>query len=323
MLTLPLGALMTLLLSASPAGAPLAALAQRPANARTQTSGAVAVDAPVFLLPDATRTPLRTLAAGTFLSIGEIREGWVQVTFNDGALGARTGWIERRFVTMGNQAPDAAAEPAAIPAPPPDARTAPRRPQLRQPRSSAAPGLRGFASVMVDAMDATESFKAITGKSTVVSYGGGVQFVNLWRGLFVEASIERSSLDGERAFVFDDEVFPLGIPLKITMTPVDLVAGWRFAADTSVRTYAGAGATFLSYKETSEFADADENVDERYTGFVLMGGIDIGLWKWVHARGEVRYRRIDDALGVGGVSAAFDETRLGGFGGGLKIVVGR
>ena len=81
--------------------------------------------------------------------------------------------------------------------------------------------------------------------------------------------------------------------------------------------------TLLFYKETSEFADEDENIDERYTGFVVMGGVEVGIAKWVHARGEVRFRSISDVLGVGGVSEAFDETTLGGVGFGVKVVFGR
>jgi hypothetical protein len=172
-------------------------------------------------------------------------------------------------------------------------------------------------------MLASDSFNAVTGKDGLPSYGGGVQIANVWKGLFVEASFERTKVDGERVFVFDDEVFSLGIPIEIEMTPLDVVVGWRSPVDIRVSAYAGGGVTLLTYKETSEFADADENLDERYTGFVLMGGIEVGLAKWVQLRGEVRFRSVSDVLGVGGASAAFDETRLGGVGGGVKIVIGR
>ncbi len=172
-------------------------------------------------------------------------------------------------------------------------------------------------------MTATDSFTAITGSDSVGSFGGGVQVTNLWRGLFAEVSVERASVDGERVFVHGGEVFSLGIPLKLTTRPVDVIGGWRSQAVGRYTTFVGAGMTFVSYEETSDFADADENVNEHYRGIVALGGVEVYVWRWVHVRGEVRYRRVYDVLGIGGVSAEFGETRLGGFGGGLKVVVGR
>jgi hypothetical protein len=319
MLTVPVATLLMLVsLSAEPA--PLTAREQAPA-ARAQTSGAVSTAGPVYLLPDATRTPLKTLIAGTFVRIGEIRGDWIQITFSDGVLGERTGWMERKYLIIGpateSDRPDTRPEPAI----PPGLQPRPRAPETQT--TYGPPGVRAFASVMADKMAASESFNTIIGKDSIVSFGGGVQAVNLWRGLFVEAAYERSSEDGERVFVLDDEVFPLGIPLQIKMQTIDIVGGWRQSVGGPISAYGGAGATLLRYQETSDFAADDENFDERYTGFVVMGGIDVALAKWVHARGELRYRRVNDVFGVGGVSAEFDESTFGGFGGGIKIAIGR
>jgi opacity protein-like surface antigen len=174
-------------------------------------------------------------------------------------------------------------------------------------------------------MTAAESFRAITGSDTTLAWGGGVQGINLWRGLFAEVSVERSNVDGERAFVINDEVFPLGIPLEIEMTPIDVVGGWRVSAGARhpYATYFGAGLTSVSYRETADFADEDDDVDERKMGLVALFGVEATVWKWVHVRFEGRYRRVTDILGEGGVSAAFDEHELGGFGGGIKFVVGK
>ena len=141
----------------------------------------------------------------------------------------------------------------------PDGRAARRDPGVRADPArcgAAAPGigLRVFGTFAVDRMAATESFDAVTGSPVILGYGGGVQVTNLWGGLFVEASVERSAADGERVFVDDDEVFPLGIPLEITMTPIDAVVGWR-SAQGRVKPFVGGGATFFGYRETSDFAD--------------------------------------------------------------------
>lgn len=317
MLTVPLATLLVLLsITAGPA--PSGAADEQAPAGRSQTSGAVSTAAPVYLLPDATRTPLKTLIAGTILRIGEIRGDWVQVTFNDGALGERTGWMERKYVSLGPTIePD---RPAEAPIPP----SVQPSPRATQETSAYGPvGVRAFASIMADKMTASESFNAIIGKDSIVSFGGGVQAVNLWRGLFVEGSYEQSSEDGERAFVLDDEVFPLGIPLEIKMQNVDIVGGWRQNVGGRVSAYGGAGATLLRYEETSDFAGDDENVDERYRGLVVMGGVEATIAKWVHVRGELRYRRVNDVFGAGGISAVFEESTFGGFGGGLKIAIGR
>ena len=183
-------------------------------------------------------------------------------------------------------------------------------------------GLRVFGTFAVDRMAATESFDAVTGSPVILGYGGGVQVTNLWGGLFVEASVERSAADGERVFVHDDEVFPLGVPLEITMTPIDAVVGWR-SAQGRVKPFVGGGATFFGYRETSDFAENGDDVDESKVGFVIMGGAEVALARWIHLRGDLRYRQVNDVLGVAGVSAAFDEDRLGGFGAAVKLVIGR
>jgi opacity protein-like surface antigen len=123
--------------------------------------------------------------------------------------------------------------------------------------------------------------------------------------------------------VSGDAVFPLGIPLKVTMTPLDVVAGWRSAPAGRIVTYGGAGFTSMAYTETSDFADTGENVDERYKGWVVLGGVEVRAAAWVHVRGEVRYRQVPNVLGSGGVSAAYDETKLGGVGVALKVAFGR
>lgn len=309
--------------SISPLIQPAWAQAPAAAPARSQQRATVTVASPIYLLPDTERQPLRTLPAGTSLVVLRTQGDWLQVTFDDSQFGRRTGWIEQKFVKVGPATPlppepvpdrpEFGAQPAARPASP-----------ARPPAERTGLGIRGFGTVTFDKMAASESFKAVTGKDTAVFFGGGVQVSNLWRGLFVEAAAERASLDGERVFVGpDDEVFGLGIPVEITMTPVDVVAGWRSAPVARASAYGAAGVSFLQYKETSDFAEADENVDERYTGLVVFAGIEYSAMRFVHIRGEVRYRRFADALGAAGVSAEFGETDLGSFGAALKVAVGR
>jgi hypothetical protein len=281
--------------------------------------GVVNVAAPIFLRPDASRTPLRVLDPGTRLEILDVQEDWIQARFPDANLGPRVGWIERRAVTIRGPEPAPVEVPGKAPAKPPQ----PAKPAVKPPVPYGPLGVRGFATLAFDRMLAEDSFEAITGSSALTSFGGGVQVTNIWQGLFAEVSAERSSADGERVFVDNGDVFPLGIPLEVTTTSTDIVGGWRWRPVGRYTGFAGGGITFVSYEETSDFAGGDEDVDERQQGFVLLGGVEVAITPWLHLRGEMRYRQVNDILGVGGVSAEFDENKLGGFGGGVKLAVGK
>jgi hypothetical protein len=83
-----------------------------------------AASAPVFVLPDATRTPLRVLTPGTRLRVLRDQGEWLRVEFDDPRWGPRIGYIERKHVEMAEpeaetppptRRPDA---PGATPAPP-------------------------------------------------------------------------------------------------------------------------------------------------------------------------------------------------------------
>lgn len=60
-------------------------------------AGVITAAAPVFLLPDAQRTPLRTLPAGTSVRILQETPEWVRIEFTD-QFGVRVGYVQRKFV---------------------------------------------------------------------------------------------------------------------------------------------------------------------------------------------------------------------------------
>jgi hypothetical protein len=209
--------------------------------------------------------------------------------------------------------------PSTAPAPAPRtaAPAAPRAPAL-----PTGPRARLVGGITFMQMQAGDAFEAVTGSSNVLHYGGGVQGVDLWKHLFVEGTFEYANPDGERVFVFEGEAFPLGIPLEVTMTPLDVVAGWRFVTRSMVTPYVGGGFTSVGYKETSEFAEPDDDLDERFNGYLVVGGVEVRASRLVHVRGEVRYRDVPNAL-TGGVAAAFGEESLGGFAFGVKVAIGK
>ena len=184
-------------------------------------------------------------------------------------------------------------------------------------------GIRGFADFGSRSFTATESFTAILGKDRGAVFGGGVEALLPWH-LFANVRASRFRATGERVFIFNGEQFDLGIPTTITVTPIELTGGYRFAFWPRFVPYAGLGVGWHKYTETSEFATDSENVDMRHTGFQLLGGAEFGLARWLAAAGELQWATVPDALGddPNGVASEFDEDDLGGITFRVKIVVG-
>jgi hypothetical protein len=82
-----------------------------------------ATSAPVFVLPDATRTPLRVLAPGTRLRVLREQGDWLRVEFEDPRWGRRVGYIERKNIDMSG----------------PEAEPAPAQPKPRTPTAAPPP----------------------------------------------------------------------------------------------------------------------------------------------------------------------------------------
>lgn len=184
-------------------------------------------------------------------------------------------------------------------------------------------GVRGFVTFGSITLTAEDSFDAVLGRTSGPIVGGGGQVLLPW-GIYVQVGAGQFKQDGERVFVGpNQQVFRLGIPLEITMTPVEVTGGWRFRRWRQVVPYGGGGFTQLRYKETSEFADPGENVDERFNGFHLVGGVEYQPLRWLAIGGELAWSTVPDAIGAGGVSAIFNEDDLGGTTLRVKVAVGR
>jgi hypothetical protein len=193
----------------------------------------------------------------------------------------------------------------------------------------------GFAEFGTTAFTASKSFDAILDKSSLTLVGGGGQFA-LRNGIFVQVDITHQSADGERAFVNNGQVFKLGIPATIELTPIDISAGYRFrfgkrrnprlaqrpAATDRFVPYVGGGVGTVRYKETSKFAQSGDDVDESFTSYNFLAGLEVGIWRFIGAGVEFQQRWVPDGLGSGGVSKAFNETDLGGSSFRVKVIVG-
>lgn len=172
---------------------------------------------------------------------------------------------------------------------------------------------------------AADSFEAIVGGPSHTLFGGGARVRLPLGGLFVDVGAWQTRAEGERAFVFEGTVFPLGIPVEITVTPIEFTAGWqfRFRRAPKFRPHVGGGLLSYGYKETSGFSTNLENVNERLKGYNLIGGAEYRVARLVSLSGEASWATVPDSAGDAGVSAVFDETDLGGTSFRVKIIIGR
>ena len=184
--------------------------------------------------------------------------------------------------------------------------------------------IRPFAMVTGQSFAAIDTFDAAFGKTSFPFFGGGVQVLINDR-FFAELGASRFRKTGERAFLSGGKAFKLGTPLTATITPFEITGGYRFRLRKlpRVRPYAAAGIGSYSYQETSSFADAGDDVDTRHTGFVLNGGAEFLLHRWVGLAVDLQYSHVPGILGTGGVSQQAGESDLGGVAARFKLVVGR
>jgi opacity protein-like surface antigen len=206
--------------------------------------------------------------------------------------------------------------------PPQPARPQPARPQPA-PRPQTA--FRAVADIGLTSFTAAESFEATLGSASGRVFGVGAEVV-LRRRFFFGVGVSFFQQDGERVFVHNGERFGLGIPMTVKVTPILISGGYRFGGPRAkLYPYLGGGVGSYGYAETSDFAQSGDDVTERFTGYHLLGGAEYRLSRLIGVAGEAQWATVPDALGQNpsGVTAAFDETDLGGYTVRVKVVIGR
>jgi opacity protein-like surface antigen len=273
-----------------------------------QTTARVTRNQSTIWQPDF-RAAAAVVNEGTILTVVGRRDDWYEVLVPEGLRvgGVTRGFIFRSSVDVTGRVPSS--------------RSTWQTP-TREPGSagSRTVGVLGIAQFGYSQFAAQKTFEAVLGQAAGKFFGGGAE-VRIRNGLFLNASVERFTKTGERVFVADQQVFRLGIPDTITLTPMTLTGGWRFVNDHATP-YVGAGIGRILYKEASGFADAFENIDTRFSSYHVLGGVEFRNG-WVATAFEVQYSRVPNAIGIGGASAAFKESNLGGIVGRVKVLVGR
>ena len=190
--------------------------------------------------------------------------------------------------------------------------------------------VRGFADLGITRVAAADTFNATLGSSSGTFFGGGVEVVlrQGWLPNFFNVRVSHFAKSGERVFVDDGDVFPLGIDMDVAITPVEVSAGYRFPPRGRQRNwipYAGGGIGWHRYTETSEFAEPGEDVSETFTGFHAVGGVEYRIGRWYGVAGEAQWTSVPDAISEapGSAGDAFDESNLGGLAFRVRFVVGR
>lgn len=191
--------------------------------------------------------------------------------------------------------------------------------QGRQPLS-----IRGFGDAGVTVFSATQSFKAILGRPSGSSFGGGVE-LGLPKHLFVTVAASRFRRTGHRGFVFEGQVFELDEPATITITPLEVTGGYRFTHLKAIVPYGGGGGGWHKYQETSAHSTDADDVHATFTGYQVLGGAEVPLGTWLAAAAEAQFASVPNALGRDstGVSSVYNEHNLGGFTFRVKVIVGR
>ncbi len=183
---------------------------------------------------------------------------------------------------------------------------------------------RPFFLVTGESFAAKQTFDAVLGSHGLLPFWGGGVEVDFRQGVFVEINASHFSKTGQRVLVSNGQVFPLGIPERIALTPFEVAGGVRFKVTPRIIPYAAAGVGRYAYSETSDFAAAGEDVSTSHAGFLVYGGAEFRVHPWVGIGVDAALTRISGILGAQNtVSQAFDETNLGGTSIRVRVLVGR
>jgi hypothetical protein len=264
---------------------------------------------------DAPSVTLTVVPAGTILEVIETQGVWVKVRLPPNVGDPNVlGLILAASVESisGTSRPTGSA-----PSQPGRGSQPARGAQVRRPAEPFL--LRGFGEVGYFRMTAKQSFNAIFDKEATWLPGGGVDAV--WpNGGFGSAEVEWYRLNGERAFVLNDQIFPLGIEDVVTVIPISMTFGYQFGRSLLARPYAGAGFGVFVFRERADFAQSGDDVSENFASFHVTGGVDLMRRRRISTAAEARYTWVRDAIGKGGVSEGFNENDLGGFTIKLKVL---
>ena len=195
-----------------------------------------------------------------------------------------------------------------------------RRAPVAEPTASIS--LRPFFVATGQRFSAKDTFTGAFGSTVQPFWGGGLD-IAFPNGFYFDIAASRFNKTGERAFLFNGQRFPLGIKLVATETPLEITAGYRFVRSQRVTPYVGAGVGAYRYTETSDFADAGDDVDKTHIGYLAVVGAEFRVHRWIRLSADGQYTYVPGILGTGGLSQLAGEHDLGGIAARFRFLVGR
>ena len=135
--------------------------------------------------------------------------------------------------------------------------------------------------------------------------------------------MEHFGATGERVFVNNGTIYPLGLTDTVSITPIMAVAGMRKTyGRRGMAVYVGGGAGVYLLRETSEFSQAADDVKQNDAAYRGIVGLEWPLARSLAAAVEFTYTAVPNSL-TGGTADAFDEHDLGGAQVKVKVLFGR
>lgn len=311
----------------------IALLVSRAAPASAQQVTAVVTEAsPVFLVPDASRTPLATLTAGTLVRVLREERGWYRIEFRDSRFGLRIGYIEAGRVRV-----QPASKPP-VPASPPTQQADPRRPQpvaRRAIRRRSPPVLqRAFISINAGLQTSSRAFSSTTARTQFVeegslsaSYSGDDPLVfdasataGVWRALGIGvAAVYASKPVGGVVTVKAPHPFFFNRPRTVVGSVPDLTRqeiGIHMSASWMLRLTRSTSTSFFggpSYFKVTQALVTDVSIEETYPfDTASFGGsttAEVRQDRWGYHVGLDISQRLGRHIGVG-VLARYSRAQL-------------
>jgi len=181
---------------------------------------------------------------------------------------------------------------------------------------------RPFLMISEEKFVATKTFEAAFGGANEFLWGGGLNITSA-DNYYLELSASRFKKTGTRAFYFDGQTFDLHIAQRVTITPLEMTGGYRFHKWRTILPTVGAGIGLYRYKQDSDSSTGSENVDTQHVGFIVEGGVEVRVHRWVGIAADLHYTHVSGILGDAGFSKDVGESDLGGIAGRFKVIIGK
>lgn len=164
-------------------------------------SGVLTADAPAFLFPDATRTPLAILPKGTVVALIRREGEWYRIRFRDARLGDRTGYIAASNLQVQPAPPRAPAASPSSGSPAAPARRPVQRARVRRPIEPSSISVNGGVQTTSRTFASASTITRFAEDGTVSSiYSSGRPIVfdvvvqgGVWRTVSVALAVTQSS----------------------------------------------------------------------------------------------------------------------------------